>query len=152
MLPIDKRNNQADLEKEAPFLSRIYKENHFHTPENYFKSLPEIISNKKLINRKLKIKIDKLSYRFLIPFSALIVFIFVVLNLNTNNITTETKPNHISELFIEDDYIELDDYLVYEAYADLLEKEETKTTSNDDEYTTYLLENNININTIIEEL
>jgi hypothetical protein len=152
MLTNNRINKQEELEKEATFLSRIKKENHFSTPEKYFKVLPEVVSNKKLINKYLQLIIDKLSCRIFIPISASIVLFFVVFNFNSNSILTDLTSDQLSALIIEEDYLELEDYLVYEAYADLLEREGNKTTSTDDEYITYLLENNININSIIEEL
>ena len=148
----NKKNILDELEKEAPFLSKIKKENHFSTPKNYFKSLPEMISDKKLNNNTLNSFFDKLSYRFLVPITAVVVLFFVVFNFNSSTSSTELTNDQLSELLIEDDYFEMDDYLVYEAYAELLEEEEKETTSDDDEYINYLLENNIDINSIIEEL
>jgi hypothetical protein len=149
-----KNNNNIieELEKEAPFLSKIKKENHFSTPNNYFEVLPEVINHKKLNNKLLWFLFDKLSYRILVPISAFSVLLFVVFNLNTNNISTELTPDQLSELIIEDDYLEMDDYLVYEAYAETLEEEGKKTSSDKDEYINYLIENDIDINSIIEEL
>jgi hypothetical protein len=149
-----KNNNNIieELEKEAPFLSKIKKENHFSTPNNYFEVLPELITHKKLNNKLLWISFDKLSYRILVPISAFAVLLFVVFNLNTNNISIELTPDQLSELIIEDDYLEMDDYLVYEAYAETLEEERKETSSNKDEYINYLIENDIDINSIIEEL
>jgi hypothetical protein len=149
-----KNNNNIieELEKEAPFLSKINKENHFSTPNNYFEVLPEVIIHKKLNNKLLWISFDKLSYRNLVPISAFAVLLFVVFNLNTNNISNELTSDQLSELIIEDDYLEMDDYLVYEAYAETLEEERKATSSDKDEYINYLIENDIDINSIIEEL
>lgn len=38
----NKDNIPDDLEKLAPFLSKLKKENHFSTPDNYFEVLPEV--------------------------------------------------------------------------------------------------------------
>ena len=133
-------------------LSKIKKENHFSTPKNYFEVLPEVISNKKLNNNNLITFFDKLSHRVLVPISAVIVLFFVVFNFNTNNNSTTLTSDQLSELILEDDYYEMDDDLVYDAYAEMLESEKKETTSNEDEYINYLIENDIDINSIIEEL
>ncbi len=148
----NKKNILEELEKEAPFLSKIKKENHFSAPENYFKVLPEIVSDKKLNNKSIHFIFDKLSYRVLIPFTAVAILFFVVFNFNNTTTPTELTHDQLSEIIIEDDYFEMDDYLVYEAYAELLEEEENETSSDDDEYINYLLENDIDINSIIDEL
>ena len=148
----NKKNILEELEKEAPFLSKIKKENKFSTPENYFEVLPQVILDKNLNNNTIKFTFDKLSYRVLIPITAVVVLFFVVFNFNTNTISTDLTSDQISQLIIEDDYIEMDDYLVYEAFATILEEEENETASDNDEYINYLIENDIDINSIIEEL
>ena len=54
----------------------------------------------------------------------------------------------IRELILEDDYLDIDDYLVYEAYSEILEEEEYQPSSDSDEAINYLLENDIDINSI----
>ncbi len=148
----NKKEILEEIEKEAPFLSQIKKENHFSTPENYLEFLPEVMNDKILNKNYLSILFDKLSYKIFIPVSAAIVLVFVILNFNTENISSELTSDQLSELIIDDEYFEIDDYLVYEAYAELLEEEENEATSENDEYINYLLENDIDINLIIEEL
>jgi hypothetical protein len=147
-----KKNILEELKKEAPFLSEIKKENHFSVPENYFEVLPEIISSKKLNNNYLNVFFDKLSYKVLMPVTAVVILFFIAFSFNTTNISTELTSDQLSELIIEDDYFEMDDYLVYEAYAEILEEEKKRTPSDEDEYINYLIEHNIDINSIIEEL
>jgi Glu-tRNA(Gln) amidotransferase subunit E-like FAD-binding protein len=148
----NKKNIRKELENEAPFLSKIKKENQFTTPNYYFEELPEVMSSKILINKYLYRVFDKLSYSTLIPTTAAIVLFFMVFNFNTNNISPDLTTHQLSELIIEDDYLNIEAYLVYEAYADLLAKEENENPINEDETINYLLENNIDINSIIEEL
>ena len=150
-----------ELEKEAPFLSKIKKENRFSTPKNYFEVLPEVIHDKKLNNKSLKISFDRLSYRISIPISSLVIIFIVLFNWNTNTIESELTNEQLSELIVNEDYVEFDDYLVYDAYAEILEEKskrsedsalDAETNSDTEEYIEYLIENNIDINSIIEEL
>ncbi|MGB0897360.1 MAG: hypothetical protein ACPGRW_08575 [Flavobacteriaceae bacterium] len=127
------------------------KENHFIAPENYFKSLPEVISNKNLNNKSLPFNFDKLSWRILIPITAVIIIFTVITNLNSVNENDILTYDQFSEYIISQEDIEIEDYLVYEAYAEILESEENLKTE-DEEYINYLIENDIDINSIIEEL
>ena len=147
-----KKNILEELKNEAPFLSEINRKNHFLVPRNYFEVLPEIVSCKKLNNNYLNLFIDKLSYKYFTPIAAAVILFIVVFKVNTYNISTELTSDQLSELIIEDDYFEMDDYLVYEAYTEILEEAEKETSSDEDEYINYLIENNIDINSIIEEL
>ncbi len=148
----NKNNIPENLEKEAPFLSKIKKENHFSTPNNYFEVLPEVIASKNLNNKSLRFSFDKLSYRILVPVASLIVLFFIVFNFNNNNTETELTSEQLSDLIIEENYLDIDDYLVYETYAEIIEEEEDETLSETDDYIDYLIDNDIDINSIIEEL
>ena len=146
-----------NLENEAPFLSKITKENHFSAPENYFEVLPEIINNKVLDNNKLRFNIDKLSWRLLMPFTAVIIIFIAIINLNTTTENDTLSYDQLSEYIIAEEDIDFDEYLVYEAYAELLETEgnedlESNEDSEEQAYINYLIENDIDINSIIEEL
>ncbi len=146
----NKNNIIESLEKEAPFLAKIEKKNHFSTPKDYFEVLPQIISSKNLNYNSLNISLDKLSYRIFLPFASVVTLLFVVFNWNTNTTEKELTHEQLSELIINDNYLEIEDYLIYETYAEIIEKEEIETM--EDEYINYLVENNIDINLIIEEL
>ena len=149
----NKNNIHKELEKEAPFLSKIKKENHFSIPKNYFEVLPEVIINKNLNNNDLNFLFDKLSWRILMPISATAILLFVIFNWNTNSIDSELTNEQLSDLIIDENYIEFDDYLVYDTYAEIMDEEEENNESSDtEEYIDYLIENDIDINTIIEEL
>lgn len=155
---MDNKNNIPDkLENSAPFLAKIKKENHFSIPKDYFESLPEIISNKKLNNSILKNIFDKLSWRILVPISSLAVVLLIILNLNRNEQKKELTSEQLSDIIINEEYTKIDNYLVEDAYAEILEEEENKKTMNTkttetDEYIDYLIENDIDINVIIDEL
>ena len=76
------------------------------------------------------------------------------------NTTTENDTlsyDQLSEYIIAEEDIDFDEYLVYEAYAELLETEgnedlESNEDSEEQAYINYLIENDIDINSIIEEL
>lgn len=145
-------NILKEIEKEAPFLSKIKKENHFSTPNNYFKELPEVITIKTLKKSSLINIFDILSYRLFIPTATLILVLTAAYNLFSTSNSEELSLDQLSELILEEYYIEMEDYLIYEAYAELLNSEAIEDNSEEDEYINYLIENNIDINSIIEEL
>jgi hypothetical protein len=145
------KNIENEIEKIAPFLSKIEKKNHFSTPTEYFEVLPEVMSDKILNKNYLQFFFDKLSWRVLVPISSFIVLFFFYFNFNQNNTKSELSNEQLSELFIEEDYLDIDDYLIYDTYAEILE-DENEESSDTEEYINYLLENDIDINSIIEEL
>jgi hypothetical protein len=144
-------NNISDnLEKEAPFLSKIKKENSFSTPKNYFESLPQIISDKNLNNNFLRILFDKLSYRFLVPTASLIILFFIVFNFNQEPTETPLSNEEISEFLINENYTEIEENMIYEMYSQIIVDD--NSTEETDEYINYLIDHHIEINSIIEEL
>jgi len=147
----NKNDILEELEKEAPFLSRIKKKNNFSTPNNYFEVLPEVITSNNLNNKSLRYSFDRLSYRVLVPILSLFIIAFIIFNFNKNSIESELTNDQLSELIVDEDYFEIDDFLVYETYAEILEEEEIDESSDTEEYINYLLENNIDINSIIEK-
>jgi len=147
----NKNNIEEELENLAPFLSKIKKENNFSTPQNYFEVLPEVIANKNLNNKSLYFIFDKLSARILVPFSTFVAILVILFFLNYNTLETELTNEQIGDLLINQEYVNIDDYLVYDAYSEVLD-EEQKETSTTEEYINYLIENNIDINSIINEL
>lgn len=151
MLPNNKNNSSDNLENEAPFLSKMTKENHFSAPENYFEVLPEVINNKILDNNKLRFNIDKLSWRFLMPFTAVAIIFIALINLNTTTENDTLSYDQFSEYIITENDFEFEDEMVYEAYAETIEPDEY-SDSETDEYINYLMENDIDIHSIIEEL
>ncbi len=149
------KNISPELENEHPFLDRVPKENHFNVPKNYFEVLPQVIQTKNLNNSKLLFLFDKLSYRILILVSAIAIALFVFISPSNTSIENELSSDQLCELIVDEDYIEFDDYLVYETYYEVLDEEtelDENTASEADEYIDYLLENNIDINAIIDEL
>lgn len=147
----NKSNISKNSLKSMPFLSDIEKENNFSTPKNYFKVLPEIICDKKLNTNLLQKIIDKLSWRILVPITSLIVVIFIVFNFNNKTIKATLTNKQLATLIINEDYLEIDDGLIYDAYAKILDEDENKNSLEDKEYINYLIDNDIDVDLIIEE-
>ena len=66
----NKNNIEENPLEDAQFLSKMKKENHFSTPNNYFEGLNEVINHKTLNNSILKFSFDNLSYRIFTPILA----------------------------------------------------------------------------------
>ena len=151
----NKHNILENPLENAPFLSKIEKKNNFSTPKNYFESRVEIITHKELDNNKLKFIFDKLSYRFLVPISGFTAIIIALFYFNTSTPTTPLTSEQISDVLINESYIEMDEDMLIETYSELLENETITEESNEneeEEYINYLIENDIDITTIINEL
>lgn len=146
------KNDISNLEEnESSFLNQLNKKNDFSVPKDYFEVLPEVISNKTLVNNKLNFNFDILSYRFLVPSCAILLLLFFVFNWNKNIEQKSISNEQLSEILIESNYIEFEDDILYEAYSETINTVELNTEENN-EYINYLLENDIELNTIIEEL
>lgn len=147
----NKNNIPENPLKDAPFLSKMKKENHFLVPKNYFESLNEVRFNKNLNINYLQLIINKLSYRFFIPIIASIVLLVVFFNFNFEAKETPLTSEQIYEVLNTENYLEIEDDLLYETYYEVSESLPTTTKSND-KYIDYLIENDIDINLIIAEL
>ena len=149
----NKNNIEENPLENAPFLSKIEKVNHFSTPKNYFKELPEAISPKLLDNSYLRFSFDKLSYRIFAPILVTSTIILLLFYFNTNPTSLELTSEQISEVLINEDYIDLDEDLIIEAYSEIIEIEDIESENNEtEEYIDYLIENDIDINSLIAEL
>lgn len=147
-----KKNNSIP-ENEYSFLDKMDKTNHFSVPKNYFESLPEVINNKLLENKKIKNSFDILSWHVLAPSLSIIVLFIVILNYYTTDEEITLSNEELNEIIVDESYTEIDDYMVYETYAEILEDEEDNDNESEaEDYIDYLLENDIDINSIIEEL
>ncbi len=144
---MENKNNILDnLENETPFLAQLKKENHFSVPKNYFENIPNTINNRIVSHSPLH-RFRKISYRIVFPVLAIFVISFLVVNFNAEQPKSELSNEQISELLIDENYIEIDDYIIYETYSEINEAEKES-----EDYIDYLVENDININTIVEEL
>ncbi len=113
-----KQNNiHENSENELSFLDKFEKKNNFLTPDNYFKELPQVVSNNILNNNNLKFSFDKLSWRVLLPTLSFIVLFIVVFNFFIPTEESTLNNEEISEVIINESYTEIDDYLVYELYS-----------------------------------
>ena len=146
----NKKNIQEDPVENAPFLSKIEIVNQFSTPKNYFEELPEVINSKLLKTSSLLFYFNKLSYRIFAPILVTTTVLLLLFYLNTNTPSFEMTPAQISEVLINGDYIDLDEDLINETYFEIIEAENQESGS--EEYINYLIENDIDITTIITEL
>lgn len=147
----NENNIPENLENEAPFFSKMTKKNHFSAPKNYFEELPEIVNNKHLNTKSLQFNFDKLSWSILAPFTVIAIIFTIVMNWNTIDKESALTNDQLSEYIINEDHVDFDDETVYEAYVEFIETEQNEE-SDTEEYITYLMENDIDINSIIEEL
>ncbi|MCO6500082.1 MAG: hypothetical protein J5I47_06855 [Vicingus serpentipes] len=147
----NKNNIPENPLKDAPFLSKIKKENHFLTPKNYFESLDEVRLDKYLNKNKLTIIFDNLSYRIFIPLAACVAIFILVFNYNLKTNKTSLTSEQVYETLVNEDYIEIEDDLLYETYYEVTQSS-SPTLEENDEYIEYLIENDIDINLIIAEL
>lgn len=147
--------NKNDIENNElnkhSFLSKIKKENHFTTPNNYFEVLPQVINNKKLNNNTIKNYFDRLSYRVLAPTFGVLLLITTIFILQPSNSNLELTSEQLSEIIIDEELIEFDENLVYEVYAEM-ENNTLDEQNTNEEIIDYLINDNISINLIIEEL
>lgn len=136
-------NNEHKLNN---LLGNIDKKSGFTTPDSYFESLLEDINHKKLKNNNLKFNFDILPYRILAPFLVLIVFFVSFLTFN------QTPENNLSyNEVIYEEIIAFNDDILTEEYAEILPYSTSEIVENDEEVIDYLINNNININSILEE-
>lgn len=149
---MENRNNIPDNNEEnTSFLDQIKKEKPFSVPKNYFEVLPQVITDKKLKNKNIENVFDKLSYRILAPtFTVLAIIAIVYLIPNENN-EMELTGDQISEIILTENLHEFDEDLIYSVYSETLIEEPVNEES-DEEIIDYLINNNIDINSIIEEL
>lgn len=147
----NKNNIPENFKNDSDFLSKIEKKNNFSVPNDYFEQLPQVINNKKLNNSSIKFYFDKLSYRVLIPISAFILITILVLNWNDNTLKNELTNEQISEFLLEEEDEYLDENLIYETYYQVMPNE-ISMTNEEEKYIDYLIENDIDVSTIIEEL
>ncbi len=138
--------------KNISFLSKIEQKNYFSVPENYFESLPEVINHKKLNNKYLIISFNKLLWKILLPTASLIVVVFIIFNFNNRSTKTTLTDKQLPSLTISEDYLEIDDDLIFDDYAKILEEQKDIHLSEDEDYINYLIDNDIDINLIIGEL
>ncbi|MCB0402296.1 MAG: hypothetical protein KDD41_09455 [Flavobacteriales bacterium] len=152
------KNTVDPFENEPDFLAQFDKKTPFSVPDHYFESLPEVINDKILKKKSLKFGFDKMSYRILGPSAALIALFFVVFHFYNTPSGNTVQPEEFSDALLNEVSVELDDYMIYDVYAEIIEETESSTEqtsgneTENDEYIDYLLENDIDINTIIEEL
>jgi len=149
---MENKNNIPNNNKENPsFLDQIKKESPFSVPKSYFEVLPQVIIDKKLNNKSIENIFDKLSYRILAPTFAVLAIIAIVYLIPNENSEIELTGDQISEIILNESLHEFDEDLIYSVYSET-QIEEPVAEEPNEEIIDYLINNNIDINSIIEEL
>ncbi|MCK4661232.1 MAG: hypothetical protein KAT68_00090 [Bacteroidales bacterium] len=147
-----------ELSKIAPKLSKIKKDNPFKAPDGYFDNFPlkmqEIITAQKEVVKPKFVLFAKPQLAYIYAFSLIIVMVFsytVMTNYFNNNANQLLTSDEICEI-IEYDVYEYDEALFVDALLD--DDYDISDSDNDasEEIIDYLLDDNIDYNTIIEEL
>ncbi len=149
------RNNDDALKQEAPTLFGITKQNNFKVPDGYFDALPEMLVEKRSASTPgvLERLLHAFHWKVAVPtFAAVAVILFVIFN--TSPMVEDTA---IASISVEEVEAYLDNEGLYTIDEDmLLEALEDEVAVNyeedNDEIVEYLLENNIELETILEEL
>ena len=142
-------NISKDLQSDEGFLSNIKKENNFTTPSNYFDELPELLNNKRVNSSSLNL--NKLLYRILIPSVTFIIIAVLILNWNNTTEITQISDDQLSDYIINVESEYLDEEIIYESYMESIALE-SNLEETEENYINYLIDNDVDINTIIEEL
>lgn len=142
-------NISKDLQSDEGFLSNIKKENNFTTPSNYFDELPELLNNKRVNSSSLNL--NKLLYRILIPSATFIIITVLILNWNNSTEITQISDDQLSEYIINEEYESFDEQIIYDIYMESIALE-SNLEEVEENYINYLIDNDVDINTIIEEL
>lgn len=142
-------NISGKLKNDEGFLSNIKKENNFTTPSNYFDELPELLNNKRVNSSSLNL--NKLLYRILIPSATFIIIAVLILNWNNTTEITQISDDQLSDYIINVESEYLDEEIIYESYMESIALE-SNLEETEENYINYLIDNDVDINTIIEEL
>lgn len=170
-------HNNEELREFAPTLSKIEKQNPFQVPERYFDALPAIVQERCIKDKGASLS-EWLQYilnpRILAPISVSIVLIAFGINFFISQPTPdpsqrEERANALKSLLMEKDALlsleqlsaediyttmeagdlyDIDEYLIVEA----LIRVESEDEGSDDAIIDYLIENGIELSTIINEL
>ena len=155
-------HNNEELREFARTLSKIEKQNPFQVPERYFDTLPAIVQEHCIKDKGASLSQwlqQILNHRILAPISVLIVLIAIGINffiLPPSQINEDDTFLSLEQLNAEDiyttmvagDLYDIDEYLIVEALIGV----ENEEKGSDDAIIDYLIENGIELSTIINEL
>ncbi len=154
------------LEKEAPLLHSISKENPFSVPENYFDSLPsEIIEKCREAENVLNTSPTKwqgiltylLSYkwRLLSVTGCLAVICFFAIRLNNRPVSYEAMAQNIPDSLIvehlDNNIASINESTLEDMEASENLKSESDSAGTDQDIITYLVDNNVSVTEISNE-
>ncbi len=154
--------NNEELREFAPTLSKIEKQNSFQVPERYFDTLPAIVQERCIKDKGASLSEWLqliLNPKVLAPVSVFIVLIAIGINYFISpppQINEGDTLFSLEQLSAEDIYLtmeagdlyDIDEYLIVEALIEI----ESEDDESNDEIIDYLIENGIELSTIINEL
>jgi len=156
----DNRNEiKAELEAIAPTLSKIKRDNPFEVPEGYFENLPRLVSDRiKEHSTSHTVPIRTLVVRWtaIAASIALIAAVAFVLNNNTaptvNTDLALLDAEEIAEALVSDGAYAVDEEDLVEMLIEEDEFYAGDEESSSDDIIDYLIDNDIDLSTIINEL
>lgn len=153
----DFKNINDELNELGSSLHKMEKQNPFGVPENYFENLNSVVQDK--ISAQKKISWDKQLSGFIAAHKLLLATCTIVLALGSVyhfKTMQQTISNDTNTYFtLGDDELntiagELDEHILAEMYVS---ESTSESTSNDSlQVEDYLIENNIDVNTLLNEL
>lgn len=151
-------NDHDNLQKHAPWLAKIEKRNEFQVPAGYFDSLPSIIqercieSSRTTISEKLE-RFKFYLYRLAIPVSFAAIIVFFGLNyLNPADVDNDLTAAEISIILEEDVNISIEETMLIEALMENESAQSAEFADEDEGLIDYLIDNDIDLSSIINEL
>ena len=150
-------NHMKDLEKTGPNLSKVKSQNAYRVPENYFEEFPRKLMER-LEGEDSSKRTTKYIWTYFKPHLAIAATIlaFAIISYTTVQLffsdgsTSEFSNMEIAE-YVEYYSSELDESMYYEL-LDEIHEEETTQNNYDEMVIRYLVDQDIDFQTIVEEL
>ncbi len=154
---MESKNNISSNSEIPKWLTDLKNQDTFTTPDGYFDKLENEITAKTTAKRSgTVVSIFKVvaNPKFSIPAVAASLLLFFTV-FNNSGVTVNPTVNYLNEddiasLMIDESYMNIDEGLLLDVYIDGLELEDMENTD-DDELMDFLLEEDIDYNTILNE-
>jgi hypothetical protein len=150
------KNIQDELRSLNSKLSEMEKKNNFSVPENYFEKLPSLIQDKIAAQKKIpwwkEILASLLSPRFALAACSFLIVIgsfYYFKNINNSSLPANSSMANVDDVDANALANELDETSLTEAYAQAISTEPNNESS---DIENYLLDNNVDVNSLTNEL